>query len=72
VDVEVKSCPQCYGPAELELDGDVALYVCTECGSEFGHTKAGQQDGMCQAGIVRLEPEQDAPVFIGSIGRRPE
>ena len=74
VDVDVETCPQCTGPAELELDGDVAVYVCKDrdCGCEFGHRKANQQDGMCQAGIVRIEPQQAAPVFIGSIGRRPQ
>jgi transcription initiation factor TFIIIB Brf1 subunit/transcription initiation factor TFIIB len=76
LDEAVVDCPQCFGPAEPEQDGDTALYVCTECGSVFGHTKIAQESD-CQLGIpeevrrradVTSKPE---PVML-TLGRRPE
>jgi hypothetical protein len=61
----------CDGLAEPEMDGDMRYYACMSCGGEFGYQRVQDSGDTCQLGL-RIVPEQAAPVFIGSIGRRPE
>lgn len=70
-------CPQPQPSAQPEADGDLRYYACL-CGQEFGYQRAGQADATCAAGVpeeVRRAASfgsgQPAPVFLGSIGRRP-
>jgi hypothetical protein len=73
---EAIGCPHCLGEkcAEPEQDGDTRYYACTNdwCQAEFGHQIIRTPGGVCAAGLpVEVLPSPDAPVFLGSIGRRP-
>ncbi len=72
-------CPEPQPSAQPEADGDLRYYAC-ECGYEFGHQMAAQDEGSCAAGVpesvrraVSFAPAQEPqPVFLGTtIGRRP-
>lgn len=80
-------CPSCGELAIPEHDGDVQFYACS-CGMEFGYRIVKRDEPDCQLGIpeqTRLQfatggviPAEHAgshdqpPVFLGSIGHRPE
>lgn len=61
----------CTGRAEPEQDGEFRYYACPDCGGEFGYQRVQQDGETCQLGL-KVITETAAPVFIGSIGRRPE
>lgn len=74
-------CPSCGGRGEPEQDGECQFYSCEVCQYEFGYSLLKQDAGSCQVGVpaqVRTRfqqpqrsPSGDAPVFLGTIGRRP-
>lgn len=75
-------CLQVQPSAQPETDGDLLYYACP-CGYEFGYQQVRQGEGTCAAGLpesvrhaVSFAPAQDQqagqPVFIGTIGRRPQ
>lgn len=76
----VRACPACGGPAEPEEEDGLLKYVCTGCQYELGHTRLTQADDACSLGVpeeVRRrsslpQAEPELPVFLGTIGRRPE
>jgi hypothetical protein len=73
-------CAERGGIAEPESDGDVSYYACTTCGYVSDYERIGQPSGDgCQLGIPEAvrraaspPQRQDGPVFVGTIGRRPQ
>ena len=78
-------CAAAGGMAEPESDGVLRYYACTTCGFETGYQTAGQDENACAAGVpeevrraVSISPDRTAPprggqpVFVGTIGRRPQ
>jgi hypothetical protein len=43
-------CPEPQPSAQPEADGSLRYYAC-ECGYEFGHQQASQDEGACSLGI---------------------
>lgn len=72
---EAACCPYCGFPdAEPEQDGDVVVFVCPDCGGEFGHSRVGQEGPVCAAGLPVQVTEERPAVFLGATipVRRPE
>jgi|GEM_PF-3506507 len=62
----------CQGHASLEYDGSCWFRACGTCGGEFGYTLGEPDAGSCQLGVpASLQERPPAPVYLGSIGRRP-
>lgn len=64
--------------AQPEADGDLRYYAC-RCGFEFGFERDAPQEGACSLGVpedvrrkASIDPTPQQPVFLGTIGRRPE
>ena len=76
---DAAECPACGDCAQPEQDGDLIYHACG-CGHEFGYRRLPQQESTCQIGVpedVRRQAslviaDTAMPVFLGSIGRRPE
>jgi len=83
VEDESRPCPfatsdgPCPGRLEPDLDGELVVWTCTDCGSEDYGQRLPQAAGTCQLGLP-AEMQQAAPpggstTFLGpTIGRRPQ
>jgi hypothetical protein len=74
IEDETRPCKYspCTGVMTPELDGLLVVWSCGTCQNEEYATLA-QAEGTCQMGLRIEQPaEPEGPVFLGTIGRRPE
>jgi hypothetical protein len=74
---QARDCPQCLavGTYQPEMDGGCQYWACTACGSEGDYGMLPAAEGTCQLGIPAERQQHEppgGPVFLGTIGRRPE
>jgi predicted nucleic acid-binding Zn-ribbon protein len=76
---ETRDCINCgsEGKVEPELDGQVVVWGCTQCGAEEYEKAPGPVPAdSCSLGIApelrQGAPAEPGQVFIGGIGRRPQ